>query len=185
MSAGLDQPGPRDELVTPRLLLRRFRDEDEPAMAAINRDPEVTRHLNRAVDEPAVAAFCGLVAGHWEAHGFGFYAVEAREPDLRGRLIGFVGVAYPAFLPELAERPELGWRLAHAAWGRGLATEGATAARDDAFDRLGLSELISIIHPDNARSQRVARKLGMAIERQVHNPVIDRAVDLWRTPPRS
>jgi RimJ/RimL family protein N-acetyltransferase len=89
-------------------------------------------------------------------------------------------VAYPEFFPALAVRPELGWRLARSAWGRGLATEAALAARADAFDRLRLPEVISIIHPENARSRRLAQKLGMAIEGQVHNPVLDRAVDVWR-----
>jgi RimJ/RimL family protein N-acetyltransferase len=106
-------------------------------------------------------------------------AVEGREGDLRGELIGFVGVAYPTFLPELAARPELGWRLAPRAWGRGLATEAAQAAAGDAFTRLGLPGLISIIHPGNARSRRVAAKLGMEIEGQVDNPRRGERVDVW------
>ena len=152
-------------------------------MAAINRDPEVTRYLNRPVDEQAVEAFFGVVSDHWDRHGFGFYAVESREPGSDGRFIGFVGVAYPTFLPEVAQRPELGWRLASGTWGRGLATEAATAARDDAFQRLALAELISIIHPENTRSRRLAGKLGMSLERQIDNPVLDRKVDVWQTSP--
>ncbi len=152
-------------------------------MAAINRDPDVIRYLNRPVDEQAVRAFFGLLLDHWDRHGFGFYAVESRAGDTAGQFIGFVGVAYPMFLPGLAERPELGWRLARTAWGQGLATEAATAARDDAFDRLGLEELISSIHPENARSRRLAAKLGMSLEQQVYNPVLDRQVDVWHSAP--
>jgi len=98
---------------------------------------------------------------HWAAHGHGLFAAESRED---GSLLGFVGVAYPTFLPELAHRPELGWRLARRAWGRGLATEGATAARDWALGELGMPDLISIIHPENAASRRVAEKLGLTLE---------------------
>jgi RimJ/RimL family protein N-acetyltransferase len=58
-----------DELRTERLLLRRWRPEDAEPMAAINRDPEVTRFLNREIDEAAVAAFHGQMVGHWEEHG--------------------------------------------------------------------------------------------------------------------
>jgi RimJ/RimL family protein N-acetyltransferase len=148
-------------------------------MAAINSDPEVMRMLNRPVDEKAVAAFLDRARGHWEEHGFGWFAVEGREGDLCGELIGFVGVAYPTFLPELAARPEIGWRLAPVAWGRGLATEAARAASEDAFTRLELPELISIIHPGNVRSRRVATKLGMAIEGQVDNPLRGERVDVW------
>ncbi len=175
-------PGPGDELLTSRLRLRRWQPEDQPLMAAINRDSEVTRYLNRPVDDRSVDAFYGVVIDHWGQHGFGFYALERRQPEAAGRFIGFVGVAYPTFLAEVADRPELGWRLARDAWGQGFATEAAVAVRDDAFARLRLPELISIIHPKNARSHRLASKLGMTIDRQVHNPVLDRDVDLWHLP---
>ena len=167
------------ELRTERLLLRRWRDEDDAPMTAINRDPEVTRYLNRPVTEVALAAFLPMFAEHWQRHGFGPFALESLEPEDAGELLGFAGVAYPAYLPALAERPEIGWRLARSAWGRGLATEAALAARDHAFETLGLPELIAIVHPENTRSQAVARKLGMVVERQVENPVLRRPVDVW------
>lgn len=167
----------RDELITERLILRRWRPGDEAPMAAINRDPEVARYLNRPVDERSIEVFYGLMEDHWARHGFGPYAVQRRD---EGDFIGFVGVAYPAFLAAVADRPELGWRLARAAWGSGYATEAARVVRDEAFGRLGLAELISIIHPDNARSRRIAEKLAMVVEKQVHNPVIGIDTDVWR-----
>lgn len=146
-------------------------------MTEINRDPEVMRFLN---NKPGLESWYERVTRHWQQHGFGFLAVEGRGADLLGELIGFVGVAYPTFLPELAARPELGWRLARRAWGRGLGTEAAQAVRASAFADLDLPELISIIHPQNVRSQRVATKLGMAIERQVDNPSLGQRVDVWQ-----
>lgn len=115
------------------------------------------------------AALLARVHAHWEVHGFGLWAVERDD-----RLIGFAGVAYAAFIPELARRTELGWRLERASWGQGLATEAAVAARDDALGRLGLPELISIIDPGNVRSKRVAAKVGM-----VH-AVHLRGLEIWR-----
>jgi RimJ/RimL family protein N-acetyltransferase len=171
--------GGAHEILTPRLRLRGWRAEDEPAMRAINEDEEVSRYLNRPVDDRALDGFLAAVVEHWTAHGFGAYAVESRERP--SGLLGFVGVAYPSFLPELADRPELGWRLARPVWGRDVATEAARAARADAFTRLGLERLISIIHPENERSRRVAVKLGMTFERQVFNPVVGQAVDVWQT----
>jgi RimJ/RimL family protein N-acetyltransferase len=173
-------PPGASELLTPRLRLRPWREQDAEPMAAINRDPEVTRYLNRATDEAAVAGFIEATVAHWAKHGFGHFAVTSREPATAGRLLGFVGVAYPGFLPAVADRPELGWRLAHSAWGRGLATEGALAARDDAFSRLGLGELIAIVHPDNQASRRVAEKVGMRIERMLANPLLGIEVELWQ-----
>ncbi len=72
------------------------------------------------------------------------------------------------------------WRLGRAAWGRGLATEGARAALDFAFTTLDLEEVIAIIHPDNVRSRRVAEKLGMTIEGPLYNPVLGRETDVWK-----
>jgi RimJ/RimL family protein N-acetyltransferase len=67
-----------DVLVTKRLILRRWRPEDEVTMDAINRDPEVTRLLNRPLDEASLGAFDGLIQEHWATHGYGPWAVQLR-----------------------------------------------------------------------------------------------------------
>jgi RimJ/RimL family protein N-acetyltransferase len=168
------------EFRTERVLLRRWRAEDEREMARINREPEVARYLNRPVDEAAIAAFYAVICGHWERHGFGPWALESLEPDRGGAFLGFAGLAFvPSFLSAAGSAPELGWRLDPAVWGRGLATEASIAARDDALGRLEQPELISVIHPQNERSQRVAVKLGMRRERQIENPALGIAVDVW------
>jgi RimJ/RimL family protein N-acetyltransferase len=56
---------------------------------------------------------------------------------------------------------EVGWRLAREHWGRGYATEGARAALGHGLGTLGLAQILSIVHSGNARSIRVAGKLGM------------------------
>jgi RimJ/RimL family protein N-acetyltransferase len=169
------------EIRTNRLLLRRWRPEDRLPMEGINRDPEVGRYLNRPVDEAAVEGFHQLMLDHWATHGFGPWAVQSTEPESAGRFLGFSGLAYvPPFLAAAGTAPELGWRLLPKVWGRGLATEAAAAARDDAFDRLRVDELISIIHPLNHRSQRVAIKLGMLKTSQILNPLLGIDVDVWK-----
>ncbi|HUO74642.1 MAG TPA: GNAT family N-acetyltransferase [Solirubrobacteraceae bacterium] len=167
------------ELLTRRLRLRPWRRADEVVMAQINADPEVTRHLSRPRTPVPATAFYEIVTAHWEAHGFGFWAAEARTGERAGDLLGFIGLGYPTFIPVLATRVEIGWRLARHAWGRGLATEGATAVRDHAVGDLQLPELISIIHPENARSQRVAAKLGMTPTERVVHPMSGTEVDVW------
>ncbi len=59
-------------------------------------------------------------------------------------------------------------------WGRGLATEAAMASRDYGFGELGLDRLISIIHPENLASRRVAEKTGLRVER----PAIHKGFDV-------
>jgi RimJ/RimL family protein N-acetyltransferase len=170
-----------EELRTPRLVLRQWRESDEAEMARINREPEVGRFLNRPVDDAVVASFYAQMIAHWQHHGYGPWAVEWTEPEAQGRFLGFAGLAHvPSFLAAAGTAPELGWRVDPAAWGRGLATEASLAARDDAFGRLGLSEVISVIHPQNVRSRRVAAKLGMTPWRVIENPVLGLDVDVWR-----
>lgn len=170
-----------NELRTERVLLRRWRPEDEPEMARINRDPEVTRHLNRPSSELAVDAFYGAMVSHWEEHGYGPWALESLEPGSEGRFLGFAGLAQlPVVLAAAGPAPELGWRLDRTAWGRGIATEAALAAREHAFGPLALPAVVSIIHPENQRSQRVATKLGMHPVRSIANPVLGREVDVWQ-----
>jgi RimJ/RimL family protein N-acetyltransferase len=167
------------QLRTPRLLLRQWRPGDDVVMGQINSDPEVTRYLNRPGGPMATSAFLQGAIAHWETYGFGFWAVQSLAPQDAGALLGFIGMAHPTFLPQLASRVEIGWRLSRRVWGRGLATEGAVAARDHAVNVVGLDELISIIHPENGRSRRVATKLGMTLEQRVYHAGLDRDVDVW------
>jgi RimJ/RimL family protein N-acetyltransferase len=63
---------------------------------------------------------------------------------------------------------EIGWRLARAHWGHGLATEAARAVLDYAFGPHDLDEIVSFTSTTNLRSQRVMQKIGMH-----HDPAED------------
>jgi RimJ/RimL family protein N-acetyltransferase len=77
----------------------------------------------------------------------------------------------------LTERlPELGWDLRSDHWGHGYATEAARGVLTHAAD-VGLERVFSLITPGNVRSQAVARRLGMSVERQV--VWAERTHDLW------
>ncbi len=84
-----------------------------------------------------------------------------------GRVVGFAGI-HP-WIDDWGPRRgtlEAGWGLGRAFWGRGYARRAARLAVDRARDA-GISQLISMIHEDNAPSFGVARALGMAPE-EVH-----------------
>ena len=167
------------ELITARLLLRGWRLGDGAALEAINADPDVTRYLGNRKAPPDLIA---RIERYWAEHGFGIWALEALQPPLAGRLIGFVGLGHPTFMPQLATRTEIAWRLARETWGQGLATEAAVATRDHAFGELGLEELIAVIHPDNVRSRSVAVKLGMALEQRAPSDALGFDVEVWQLP---
>lgn len=146
---------------TERLLLRTWRPGDLDAFAALNADERVMRFVGarRSLAREESELLLAQITAHWERHGFGLWAVQPLENG--SEPIGFVGLAVPSFLPAVLPAVEVGWRLAPDWWGQGLATEGARASVASAWEALGLRRLLSIIHPDNERSLRVAAKLGM------------------------
>jgi RimJ/RimL family protein N-acetyltransferase len=149
-------------LETERLLLRPWRPaEDLDALAALNADPAVMRWVtpNRPLRREETADFLDWAVRHWDEHGFGLWAVVPR--DEGAGCIGFAGLAIPSFLPAILPAVEVGWRLAPAWWGRGLATEAARASVAFGFERLGLRLIVSVVDARNERSLRVAEKLGM------------------------
>ena len=143
-------------LETERLLLRPFRPADIDPYAEMCADSEVMEFLN-ATGSPISRADAwrqmAMYLGHWELRGFGTWAVEERGT---GAFVGRVGLHFPEGWPDR----ELGWTIARKFWGRGYASEAARAAIAHAFGTLGWTHLVSLIHPNNHRSARLAERLG-------------------------
>jgi RimJ/RimL family protein N-acetyltransferase len=148
-------------LATRRLVLRPWREDDLDRYAEIFADPEVTRYigegvpLTRAQSEERIA----FLVRHWEEHGFGHWATEDRAT---GVLIGRIGLLHHPDWREDPDNVEVGWTLARAFWGRGLATEGALASLRYGFEDLELDRIISITEPTNRASRRVMEKAGLS-----------------------
>ena len=145
-------------LGTDRLLLRRWQPSDREPFAAMNRDPQVMQHFPAVLTPIESHRLIDRAESHFEQHGFGPWAVELRGSQ---EFIGFIGLSIPNFEAPFMPAVEIGWRLASAHWGQGLATEGATAAVRHAFAFLKLPALVSFTVPDNMRSRRVMEKLRM------------------------
>jgi ribosomal-protein-alanine N-acetyltransferase len=148
---------------TPRLLLRRWREEDREPFAALNSDPQVMEHFPAPLTRAASDAVVERIEAHLDEHGWGLWAVDVVDAGPGGGtgFAGFTGIKpVPPTVP-CAPAVEVGWRLARWAWGHGYATEAATRALDVAFDDLGLDEVVSFTALPNTRSQAVMRRLGM------------------------
>jgi RimJ/RimL family protein N-acetyltransferase len=145
-------------LTTRRLLLRPWRYADREPFAAMSADPQVMAHfparLTRAESDALVERFEQSFA----KRGWGWFAIEQRAT---GQFLGVAGMAYVRFDAPFTPAVEIGWRLARPAWGRGIATEAATAVVTFAFDEVGLDEVVAIAVPANERSLAVMRRLGM------------------------
>jgi RimJ/RimL family protein N-acetyltransferase len=163
-------------LRTERLLLRRPTLEDVERATWLT-DPEVMRWLG-GIDPPADVVRRWVE--DWDVYPAGKFIVE-----LEGATIGRVGFNFcdPVRWTRSTAAdavPELGWALAREHWGHGYATESAAAVRD----HFGASRLISLIAPDNLRSQRVAGRLGAVPTESVTLSDSSEAV-VWLHPQRS
>jgi RimJ/RimL family protein N-acetyltransferase len=147
------------QLETRRLVMRGLQVDDLDGFATILASPDVARYLGAPIGRAEAWRRLGMHVGHWALMGFGRWAITERETQ---RLIGWTGV----LRIEGFEEPEVGWVLHREAWGRGYATEAASAAFPWAVRNLRPEALISLIHPDNHSSISVAERLGATVWRQ-------------------
>jgi RimJ/RimL family protein N-acetyltransferase len=140
-------------LETPRLVLRVPTAADLDPWAAMMADAEAAKFIGGVM--PRAVTWRGLMTmiGAWHAMGFAMFSVIEKSS---GRWVGRLG----PWMPEGWPGTEVGWAINRECWGRGYATEGATAATNWAFDHLGWERVIHSIDPDNVASQMVAKKLG-------------------------
>jgi RimJ/RimL family protein N-acetyltransferase len=150
-------------LLTPRLRLRSWRDDDLEPMVAICGDPEVMRYFPRPNTREEVVALLARHGANLAAGQPGLFAAERLEDRA---LLGFVGLARPSFEAPFTPCVEIGWRLAREAWGHGYATEAGRAVLDHAFGTLGLDEVVSFTSRVNERSRAVMVRLGMWARRE-------------------
>jgi RimJ/RimL family protein N-acetyltransferase len=159
---------------TARLLLRPPRAEDFDGWAANMADAESARYI--CGQQPRAVAWRGFLTmvGAWSIQGYGMFSLIEKAS---GRWIGRLGPWQPEGWPG----PEVGWGLAREAWGRGYALEGATAAMDWAFDRLGWTDVIHSIDRDNTASQALAVRLGSRNRGpgRLPEPFQDVPIEIW------
>ncbi len=157
---------------TERLLLRLPVPDDAPAVAEAIADAEVMRFIGfgeTGTFDTAVEQVESMRRA-WSEDGFGRFIVVRKADGARLGRVGLLAwdpsIWRSGIRAEIGERAEieLGWTLSRRAWGCGYATEAAAAARDWAFREVRPMRLISLIHPENERSMRVATKIGEHFE---------------------
>jgi RimJ/RimL family protein N-acetyltransferase len=179
-------------LCTDRLCLRPPTPHDAEALYELFADEEVMGGLNRQPVSAVEGARAMIEEGRggWSTDGLGPFILQTMGTD--GRVVGQAGLMIfdtrgwtPSTWAQAGghAQPELGWALIRAHWGHGYATEAATAIRSWARESKSVSGLVSLISPDNARSERVAKRLG-AIPTETVTPLhTTRKTIVWRHPP--
>ncbi len=157
-------------LETKRLILRRQVMEDLDDLWALYCNPNITKYIPDAPRSRAEAQ----EELEWHMHGhpkhpeLGLWATIHKET---GKFIGRCGL-----LPWTIEGQydvEVAYTIAEEFWGEGLGTEAAQAILQYGFMQLSLVRLICLIDPNNLASQRVAEKIGMTLEKKVHDEMGD------------
>src|SRR5213075_2022865 len=139
-----------------------WRTADLEPFARLNADPQVMEFFPARLDRQASDAVAGRIEAKIAERGWGLWAAELKAS---GEFMGFIGLQPPIVELPCSPCVEVGWRLAQAYWGKGLATEGARAALRFGFENLGLSEIVSLTVPTNRRSRAVMERLGMQEDR--------------------
>lgn len=159
---------PLKDVETERLVLRRFREGDADLLEPVFAKPEVWRFpYGRGMTRNETQRFVARQLEEWDRFGLACWLAATKA---EGRVVGYLGISVPHFLPDILPAVEVGWRLDPDVWGRGLATEGAIAALDEAFGPLGLERVCSAPQTDNLASCRVCERLGMTLEHEIEAP---------------
>jgi RimJ/RimL family protein N-acetyltransferase len=162
------------QIETPRLILREPRLEDLDAFAAMMADEETARFVGGVLTREATWRLLMTMIGAWHATGISMFSVIEKDT---GRWVGRLG----PWMPEGWPGTEIGWAIVRDCWRKGYASEGAAAAIDFAIERLGWTDIIHAIAPDNIASQQVARKLGSRNRGpgRLPPPFSDAQIDIW------
>ena len=153
------------EIVTSRLRLRPFAEDDLANLAELFADEAVQKYLAVGPLGPKgaqnfAAGFIQSSKDEGREGGTGAMAVTSAEKSLEGGLIGYCGLRY---LPDRISAVELVYALQQSHWGQGLATEAARAVIQWGFANLNAREIIAFTRPEHGASRRVMEKSGMTV----------------------
>ena len=148
-------------VATRRLSVLPLNREDTDELEAMFAQPEVWEYeYGRGLTRDETDAFVERQLRLWDECGFGGCAVRDLVPT---GLVGVVGLGVPTIPHDLLPAVTVGWRLSPEVWGRGYATEAATAVLDQAFTTMGLERVGCVTNVGNRRSVAVAERLGMTV----------------------
>jgi RimJ/RimL family protein N-acetyltransferase len=149
------------QIETERLILREWRESDADPFHAMSNDPRVMATLGPLMSRAESDALIDRLQKRQIEHKHTFWALERKEDKA---FIGWCGIVVALDVLPIAGKPEIGWRLAHSAWGHGYAREAAEASLAWGFQTLNVHEIWAITSVNNSRSWGLMERLGM--ERQ-------------------
>ena len=162
---------------TARLLLRQFTLDDAEAYMPLVSDPAVLRYTGEEPQQSIEAVRRILQTRplrDYLTYGYGRMACIEKST---GRLVGFCGLKYLEDLREV----DIGYRFLPETWGKGYATESASAVMNQCSKEGQLKRVVGLVEPANLASVNVLKKLGLTFERSVKLEDSESPLDLYAT----
>jgi ribosomal-protein-alanine N-acetyltransferase len=153
--------GPRPTLETSRLIVRPFVDGDAPDIERLAGDLHVAKTLLNMPHPYPPGVALSWIAKHndlWLARKELPLAITRR--DRSGALSGAISLRFALD----HHHAEVGYWIARASWGNGVASEATRAVLRWAFAELGLHRVLARHMTTNPASGAVMRKNGMRLE---------------------
>ncbi|OJW77326.1 MAG: hypothetical protein BGO69_18255 [Bacteroidetes bacterium 46-16] len=149
-----------DSLKSANLVTRYVKETDAAMWLEYCNDPIATEFTNIKGKSPEELAevFIDFTLKRYEEHRGGLQALIEKET---GAFVGMCGLFPQEVNGE--EMIEVGYHLLRRYWGKGYATEAAQLFRDWGFENGVADTIVSIIHPDNHKSKKVAMRNGMRL----------------------
>ena len=145
---------------TARLSAERLTADHLPEVQRMHRDAIVMAHLGGVRDDAQTVTYLARNLKHWDDYGFGLWILRELGG---GEPVGRAVLRH--LLVEGVDEVEVGYAFYPPFWGRGLATEVATACLELGRRQLGLTTIVAVTSPDNLASQHVLEKVGLVYER--------------------
>ena len=147
---------------TARLSATRLTPGDLEALCAMHRDPVVMATLGGVRSDERTRAYLAESLEHWAEHGFGMWIFRDQKT---GDFVGRGGLRHVVL--DGRSEVEVFYALVRDSWGKGFATEIATASLEVAFRGLALRDVVAFTLPGHVGSRRVMEKVGMRYEKDI------------------
>jgi [ribosomal protein S5]-alanine N-acetyltransferase len=171
-----------DHLETPRLVTRFVTAADAAIWFEYCNDPVATTYTAIPEKTPAEMAqyVIDLTLKRYAEGRLGLQALISKET---GEFIGQCGLLVQEVNGK--QEIEVGYHLLRRHWGKGYGTEAAQIFRDYGFEHNFADSIISLIHPQNLPSKRVAVRNGMRLAgttdfKSTIHPGLSRKHDVFR-----